>query len=242
MRRVFFQGSCNCCCLTLPVVEHANWPGIYQFDADGAILCQVPKHDHLQGLMAGKHAIAQSGQTWLTLATWPQVWGVARWWLHHHFLTGNGLSLVLTTERSELMHILVTSVNVSQLETQFPLKGVLGVKGVLGPRADPIHPEDLFQGKFCLESLHSMDVLHVCMTPGVLLAEAASWHCMVSADSDTRQSDPCALQVSLQLALASSYWHWPGHADSWELTPQLLRWMFWSPCNWKVITQKLRLG
>ena len=72
------------------------------------------------------------------------------------------------------MHILVTSVNVSQLETQFPLKGVLGVKGVLGPRADPIHPEDLFQGKFCLESLHSMDVLHVCMTPGVLLAEAAS--------------------------------------------------------------------
>ena len=33
------------------------------------------------------------------------------------------------------MHILVTSVNVSQLETQFPLKGVLGVKGVLGPRA-----------------------------------------------------------------------------------------------------------
>ena len=40
-------------------MEHANWPGIYQFDADGAILCQVPKHDHLQGLMAGKHAIAQ---------------------------------------------------------------------------------------------------------------------------------------------------------------------------------------
>ena len=53
-------------------------------------------------------------------------------------------------------------------KTQFPLKGVLGVKGVLGPRArarqglqieasmrarartqDPIHPEDLFQGKFC---------------------------------------------------------------------------------------------
>ena len=51
--------------------------------------------------------------------------------------------------------------------TQFPFKGVLGVKGVLGPRArarqgleieafyarartqDPINPEDLFQGTIC---------------------------------------------------------------------------------------------
>ena len=57
-----------------------------------------------------------------------------------------------------------------QLATQFPLKGVLGVKGVLGPRArailrffwrkiarartqDPFHPKDPFQGKSSLAQI-----------------------------------------------------------------------------------------